>query len=250
MDYNIGSRIKMLRKQHGVTMDELAKFLNISTPNISRYEQGRYNPSSDTIIALSQFFNVSADWLLTGFTSSGIELSNDEIKLIKTYRNMPEIKKSRLLGYIDGLTLTNIESSSSETDDYFVEDGVHDYLHINEHKYKTVLCGYISAGDGIDAFDNREIVSTPIPCDFALRINGDSMKPDFKDKSIIYMKQTDIIERPGQLLAVQIDDIIPQAYFKKVYAEDDKIRLVSLNKNYADKVVAAGDVRVLGKLAE
>ncbi|MCM3273067.1 helix-turn-helix domain-containing protein [Paenibacillus elgii] len=72
-----GDRIKFLRQQKNLTMGELAKLLKVPTnhPNetkslttttISNIENNRHSPNSDIVIALSLFFNVSADWLLFG----------------------------------------------------------------------------------------------------------------------------------------------------------------------------------------
>ena len=45
---------------------ELAKRLNISTSAVGMYEQGRREPSVETLIALSREFGVSLDYLLSG----------------------------------------------------------------------------------------------------------------------------------------------------------------------------------------
>lgn len=84
---SIGSRVRHLRQKAGLSMDELAK--NILMPSkdsdllkpttsatISNIENGRNNPSADIIIALSDFFNVSTDWILKGkefVKSSGLD---------------------------------------------------------------------------------------------------------------------------------------------------------------------------------
>ena len=68
---SIGKRIKELRKEQNLTMKQLADALELQVPSISRYEKDEYHPSADAIIALSQFFGVSADWLLTGQSYEG-----------------------------------------------------------------------------------------------------------------------------------------------------------------------------------
>ena len=62
----LGPRIASLRQTYGLSQAELAKRLHISTSAIGMYEQGRREPSVDTLIALSREFGVSLDYLLSG----------------------------------------------------------------------------------------------------------------------------------------------------------------------------------------
>lgn len=62
----LGTRIASLRQGRGLSQAELARRLNISTSAVGMYEQGRREPSVDTLIALSQEFGVSLDYLLSG----------------------------------------------------------------------------------------------------------------------------------------------------------------------------------------
>ena len=60
----IGRRIKELRTENGLTQQELAKILNVSSMSISFYENEQRKPDSEIIIACSRFFDVSTDYLL------------------------------------------------------------------------------------------------------------------------------------------------------------------------------------------
>lgn len=62
----LGTRIASLRQSVGMSQAELARRLNISTSAVGMYEQGRREPSVDTLVALSQVFAVSLDYLLSG----------------------------------------------------------------------------------------------------------------------------------------------------------------------------------------
>lgn len=62
----LGTRIASLRQTYGLSQAELARRLHISTSAIGMYEQGRREPSVDTLIALSREFRVSLDYLLSG----------------------------------------------------------------------------------------------------------------------------------------------------------------------------------------
>ncbi len=62
----LGERICLLRRSVGLRRAELAERLQVSTSAVGMYEQGRREPSLDTVVALSRILNVSADFLLTG----------------------------------------------------------------------------------------------------------------------------------------------------------------------------------------
>ncbi len=62
----LGPRIASLRQTYGLSQAELAQRLHISASAIGMYEQGRREPSVDTLIALSREFGVSLDYLLSG----------------------------------------------------------------------------------------------------------------------------------------------------------------------------------------
>jgi len=56
--------LKKLRKQHNLTMKELAAKLNLGESTISLYESGKRQPDHLTMTLLADFFNVSIDFLL------------------------------------------------------------------------------------------------------------------------------------------------------------------------------------------
>ncbi len=62
----LGTRIASLRQSRGMSQAELAKQLHISASAVGMYEQGRREPSVDTLIALSKTFGVTLDYLLSG----------------------------------------------------------------------------------------------------------------------------------------------------------------------------------------
>lgn len=62
----LGTRIASLRQSRGMSQAELARLLHISASAVGMYEQGRREPSVDTLIALSKAFGVSLDYLLSG----------------------------------------------------------------------------------------------------------------------------------------------------------------------------------------
>lgn len=61
-------KLQGLRKQRGMTQEELSELLHVSRTAISKWKSGRGYPSIDSLKAISQYFQVSLDELLSGDT--------------------------------------------------------------------------------------------------------------------------------------------------------------------------------------
>ena len=59
-------KLQELRKQKGLTQEELAESLYVSRTAISKWESGRGYPNIDSLKAISKFFCVTIDELLSG----------------------------------------------------------------------------------------------------------------------------------------------------------------------------------------
>ncbi|MCJ7843116.1 helix-turn-helix domain-containing protein [Lederbergia sp. NSJ-179] len=60
----LGERLRDLRVENGYKQVDLAKLLNVTTTAYGYYEQGRNEPSLESIIKIANFYKVSADYLL------------------------------------------------------------------------------------------------------------------------------------------------------------------------------------------
>lgn len=58
--------LKQIRKRKGLNQQQVAIDLNISREALSYYENGKREPSLKMLIAMSNYFNVSIDYLITG----------------------------------------------------------------------------------------------------------------------------------------------------------------------------------------
>ena len=74
MDMQIGEKIRTLRKAAGLSQQQLADELGVSTKSIQRYERGKNPPGNHATRILAAYFSVSADYLL-GLTN---ERTSDE----------------------------------------------------------------------------------------------------------------------------------------------------------------------------
>ena len=64
MDFS--KKLQELRKQKGLTQEELAQRLYVSRTAISKWESGRGYPSIDSLKEIAKFFSVTVDQLLSG----------------------------------------------------------------------------------------------------------------------------------------------------------------------------------------
>ena len=63
-----GDRLKELRKEKGLTQDDVAQYLGVSRPNITQYEKNLYDPSLDTLEKLSKLLGCRVSDLLDSST--------------------------------------------------------------------------------------------------------------------------------------------------------------------------------------
>lgn len=57
----VGDRLRRLRKNSGISQEELAKQLHISRQSISKWENNLSSPDIDMLIKLSEIFHISID---------------------------------------------------------------------------------------------------------------------------------------------------------------------------------------------
>ncbi|MCX4287403.1 MAG: helix-turn-helix transcriptional regulator [Clostridia bacterium] len=110
-------RIKELRQEKELTQIDIAKGINTSQRNISRWENGENEPSSSFVIKLAKYFDVSTDYLL-GITSDdnaklystptaapmGESLTASERKLLSDFRQLSPYLQGIALNTVCGLT--------------------------------------------------------------------------------------------------------------------------------------------------
>lgn len=90
---DIGSKIKMLRDQSGMSQEALARAIDISQSALGNYERGERIPDAGIVISLSRFFSVSANYLLglsqhktieNEIISVTLHISDESINYIKS----------------------------------------------------------------------------------------------------------------------------------------------------------------------
>lgn len=74
----IGSFLREPRKERGITQENLAEKLNVSSRTISRWETGSNMPDISLLIEIADFFAVSIPEIINGERKS--EKMNEEVK--------------------------------------------------------------------------------------------------------------------------------------------------------------------------
>ena len=85
MDF--GKKLQALRKQKGLTQEELAKSLYVSRTAISKWESGRGTPSIESLKSIASFFSVTVDELLSSEQILNIA-EEDRSKAINRFRDL------------------------------------------------------------------------------------------------------------------------------------------------------------------
>lgn len=60
----IGERLQELRKDHGLSQEDLAKILGVSHYTVSSYECNRSDPDDKSKVVLAKLFDVSVDYMV------------------------------------------------------------------------------------------------------------------------------------------------------------------------------------------
>ncbi|USI67009.1 helix-turn-helix domain-containing protein (plasmid) [Lactococcus petauri] len=216
----ITQRLKELRKELGLTQQEVAEQLNILKESYRRWENGHSNPNKTSLEKLAKFYEVSASYLL-GETDvrSGTEINNI----------MEQLSQPR----------------QKETLDFAKNKLIEQQKENNIISFNNSLFGYpvlsdqaLSAGTGNGISDDMSTYTVywtkEINCDYGVPIKGDSMEPDYHDKDIALIQEQPCPDYDGQVCAV-IDFDRGVSFIKCVTVEDKFLRLESLNQSVDDE---------------
>ena len=117
-----GERLKKLRRNADVTQSKLAEYLGIVPSAVGKYElYSKSYPSIEALLKISEFFNVSTDYLLKGTEPNSVNngvnngaivqansgsvvinnkpLSPEAIELVKIYENLGGRERLKLLNF-------------------------------------------------------------------------------------------------------------------------------------------------------
>ncbi len=256
------NRLLAIIKQKGLSVSAVEKQLGFGNGAIKRFSTS--SPSIDKIIALSNFLNVTVEYILFG-NENVSELPEDIKKLVEYYKTLSDKDKGMVLGKAETLAELAAERAAKERaakhpkkaaqiaapaadEQPEPEDNEPEQplIKIMHSFYK------VSAGRGFDLSGDDDWEEIEIPdthearkADYALTIQGDSMEPIYYDGDIVLVKKQDAVEI-GQVGIFVLDG----SGFIKKYNGD---RLISLNEKYDDILLedyndCRCDGRVIGRV--
>lgn len=80
----IRTRIKQIRKEHGLTQAEFGRRIGVTDASCSMIESGRNNPSGQTVKAICREFRVNEEWLRTGEGPKEARVQDENASLIES----------------------------------------------------------------------------------------------------------------------------------------------------------------------
>ncbi|OFN53841.1 MULTISPECIES: helix-turn-helix domain-containing protein [unclassified Streptococcus] len=211
-------KLKQKREELGLEQQELAELIGVSKQAYFKWEKGLSKPTKANIIKLEKVLKVSEGYL-----------SEDEISSL--YKQLTEPNQEKAITYVRDLVSSQKVISIAE-------------MRSEYHVYEK-----LSAGIGASVYGDLDYdvvyYSEELPHDFASWVDGNSMEPTYQNGEVALIRETGF-DYDGAVYAVVWDS---QTYIKKVYREEEGLRLVSINKDYPDKFAPFDEnPRVVGKI--
>ncbi len=112
---SFGVRLKQLRKEKGITQEQLAQILGVERSSIGKYEgKDKVMPSDDIKARIAEYFGVSVDYLLglnlrqNDNTASNIpeevkECTQEELRLLVIVHRLNALGMQKVLEYATDL---------------------------------------------------------------------------------------------------------------------------------------------------
>lgn len=231
-----GERLTQLRKEHGYsTRNEFADKLGIPSTTLRNYETDAREPGYAFLKQISEFFNVSVDYLLC---------LTDDKEVLKSFR-LRESEQAMVEKY------RNLDNHGKELVDLVLEEE-HDrcIASINEKPAALRIYTYMqkiaAAGNGFyfDDIPTETIEAPYMPgADFIIGVSGDSMEPTYNDGDLVYVEKRQIIHS-GEIGIFMIHN---ECYIKEVTDEGLKSHNPKYNLIPGDESIQCIG-KVLGKV--
>lgn len=243
---NFGEISKNRIDELNIDYSQVAHQLSISKTKLTHWLDGNYgNAPVSKLVTLCQILNISPRHLQENLNY--FESYEEYYESEKMFDNLKNIFKSVKFASKKNI-LSFAEKQLVEQNNKIVK--LQDFKE-EKQQLEFPWKGYVSAGTGeyMDGETNETIFlyedEIPDEADFALTINGDSMKPMFKDHETIFVKKTKELQS-GSIGIVIVND---EAYIKKIYYNQFSMTLVSLNSQYEDIQIGRNDViKFIGKV--
>ena len=187
---DLGQRIRMFRMQKGLMQGQLGRLVGVSANAITNWEAGIGHPTATKIKALCIALDITPDQLF-GFLHKNSAFSEDERRLIESYRKLSEDDRVAALAMLSAFIDTRSSQQADRDRDWYFKN----FLRLNKNSLK------VSAGTGEPLWDHRglsyvylkrsELTET---ADEIITVHGDSMEPKFHDGDDLLVKHTSSVE--------------------------------------------------------
>ena len=225
----LGNSIKEVRKSKKLTQKKLAELTGFKQNTISNHENGNRQLDEGDIRIYAQALGVSPQYLFDLSKPSSV----DTTPTIQTiYDELKPPRQVKVLTYAE--RQLKEQRNEEETKINEVSEVINLYQ-VEVVSETAAACGF-NYGFGYDDIDreNIEVDEQPPHHDIATKVSGDSMQPDYQDGDILYLVDKGLTTYNGDLAVIAYGD---RSYFKKIYTENGRLRLVSLNDKYEDIIL-------------
>ena len=97
----MGKFLKELRKENGLTQEELAEKLYVNSRSISRWENAKTMPDFDVLIELAKLYDISIEELLNGERTEIMEKQTEKtLYNIAEYTNQEKLRLLNRIKYV------------------------------------------------------------------------------------------------------------------------------------------------------
>ena len=104
----VGAFLKELRRDKGITQEQLAEELNVSGRTISRWETGKNMPDISLLVEIAEFFDVSIPEIIKGERKSE-NMKNEEVKEVaETMSDYAKAEKEELVKSIRNMSIIGL----------------------------------------------------------------------------------------------------------------------------------------------
>ena len=231
----IAENITHFRKQRGITQKELAKEVGITASTMTDYMKLRSAPSFGVIQKLADYFGVKKSDIDTTFKEESINSSSavlSKSKIQSIYDELEPLEQRKVVTYAEKLRDEQEKRRKAKINEVSEVISLYQVEVVSE---TAAACGF-NYGFGYEDTDREtiEVDEKPPHHDIATKVSGDSMQPDYQDGDILYLVDKGLTTYNGDLAVIAYGD---RSYFKRIYTENGRLRLVSLNDKYEDIIL-------------
>lgn len=225
------NNLSFYMEQKGVDRNTLCADLDLKYTTVRDWLKGITYPRIGKIELLANYFNINKSDLIENkiFTAQPSDSLLEEIT--NTARKLNTDNKKIVLR-----TSEELLESQNEEETKINEVSEVISLYQVEVVSETAAASGFNYGFGYDDTDREtiEVDERPPRHDIATKVSGDSMQPDYQDGDILYLVDKGLTTYNGDLAVIAYGD---RSYFKKIYTENGRLRLVSLNDKYEDIIL-------------